>query len=145
MYKNEASPERSDVIIDFIKNRVDPEQTNKLHKHPHSEIVIISSGDMTYSSGSGIENVGEKSVIFNRAGLIHHPFVKQTPIYERYKIKFYEEDLFYQGNDNSFLQEALKNSFIKPLADEDFNEIYTFARSIYRTKNDQSNPKLSCT
>ena len=143
MYKEEQSPAPSDIIIDYIRYRINPEATNKLHKHPHSELVIIATGDMTYTTGGKIVRVGEKSAVYNRAGLIHNPFVKQTPIYERYKIRFYEQDLM-TGNAefDRMITESLSSSYTKALDEAAFEEVFNLARGMSRVKSEMDDSLL---
>lgn len=118
--------------MDYRRRKsVNPEFTNKIHYHPFHELVIIDKGLVTYATDNGIIKVGEKSIVFMPAQTLHNPFVQGTHTYERYKIRFdsdFAEDML---KNCSLLEEALTKPYIKHLTQEDFNEIYLIAKSLY--------------
>lgn len=124
----DLAPESGKMLADYMRARVTKEETNKIQCHSYSEIVFIKSGDMTYSTGDKIVRISAHSIIYNREGMIHNPFVQYSQIYERYKIKFYESDL---TDGCEILKDELKESFVKELCEADFDEIYSSVRRIY--------------
>ena len=140
MFSKENTNKKLSIEIDYLKTRcVSPEDTNKLHYHPYHEFLIIDKGFITYATTNGIINVAEKSIVFMPAHTLHNPYVQNSHPYERYRIRFYSDF------DNGILQPDLLNkfvntSYIKQLSNDDYNDIYSIVKGIYKiVTNDTKN------
>ena len=133
MIPKENINKKSLITIDYLKKKcVSPEDTNKLHYHPYHEFLVLDKGYITYAADSGIIKVAEKSIVFMPAHTLHNPYVQKSHPYERYRIRFYPD--FANGiiSKPELLSEALKNSYIKQLSQNDYNEIYSITESLYK-------------
>lgn len=133
MILGENTNKNTPITIDYLKQKcVSPEDTNKLHYHPFHEFVIIDKGFITYTTDNGISKIAEKSIVYMPAHTLHNPFVHKSHPYERYRIRFYPD--FADGiiTQPHLLSEALKKSYIKQLNKNDFDEIYSITKSLYK-------------
>ena len=136
MILKEKIDKSTSITIDYLrKKNVLPEETNKIHYHPHHEFVIIDKGFVTYATDNGIINIAEKSIVYMPAHTLHNPFVQKSHPYERYRIKFYPE--FADGilTQPHLLNETLKQYYIKQLNENDYNEIYSITKKLYKISN----------
>ena len=124
----EISPVRGTLILDAMKTHVVRSATNRIHNHPYAEIVIVDKGDTVYTSADGTVRLGDKSIVYNPPYSRHNPFVQYSRLYERYKIKFYPEDI----NDGSDLSDILSSPFAKEIPEERFDEIYLATRGLFK-------------
>jgi len=131
MRTQDAPPERGGIEASYIRHYTKPEETNRILSHPYSELMIINHGDVKYASGGRVVRLGDKSVIYNRSGVIHNNFVQESRIYERYRIKFYGEDLSPEDAAGE-IEKALLESYTKELCDGDFQLIWELARATQR-------------
>lgn len=128
-------PDKTNITVDYLKKKlVRPEDTNKIHYHPYYEMVIIDTGFVTYATNSGIIRIADKSIVFMPAHTLHNPFV-QNHLYERYRIRFNGD--FVKGvlTQDTLLDYALKKPYIKQLNQNEFDEIYSIAESLYKLSN----------
>ncbi len=127
--------DKMNFTVDYLKKRYVPlEDTNKIHYHPYYEILIINNGFLTYTTGSGIIKIAEKSIVFMPMNTMHNPFVQNQP-YERYRIRLNKD--FAKGLlvQEELLDYALKKPYIKQLNQKDFDEIYSITESLYKVFN----------
>lgn len=137
----EKMPRTGEIIVDHLRRRVTPDQTNKIHNHSYSEIILIKSGIMTYTTGQKMIRLGVGSVIYNPEGFVHNPFVQYSQVYERYKIKFYRDGISC-GND--IVENIISKEFTKVLSEENFGEMYTRAERIFLALEKEPDNKLAC-
>lgn len=128
---NNEEPLHNEISIDYEKCYVKRENTNKIISHPFCEVIVLNKGDVVYTAGGRMVHLGDKSVIYNPAGMIHNNFVQQSHIYERYRIRFYGEEL------SAMLSDTIATPFTKKLRDEDFTLIFDLAKSIYTSTDKQ--------
>ena len=124
------------ICADHKKDYVEEKNTNKIQSHNYSELLIINKGDIIYAARGKIVRLGDRSVIYNRRDTIHNNYVQHSRLYERYRIKFREEELL----KGEVLRAALSSSFTKELTDESFTMIYELAKSIF---NESSKPQIT--
>lgn len=72
------------------------------------------------------------------AHTLHNPFVQNSHPYERYRIRFYPD--FADGiiTQPHLMSEALKNPYIKQLNKNDFNEIYSITKGLFKIADKDS-------
>ena len=129
MQKNpDNPPERRSLLADHMREHVQKKYTNRIHCHPYSELLVIEHGDVAYTTGGKVLQLGDRSVIYNRAGQIYNHFVKYERIYERYKIKFYEEDLPIPAEAADQVAALLARPYAKRIGEGDFEIINGHAR-----------------
>lgn len=126
----DIGPVYDDFYSDYVRHHVKKENTNRVHSHPYCEILVINRGDVIYVAQGKMVRLGDKSIIYNRAQMIHNNFVQYEHLYERYRINFYEKDVLPSGVDQEAIQEILATSFAKELSDDDFELIYGLAKSV---------------
>jgi len=127
------------ICADHKKDYVEEKNTNKIQSHNYSELLIINKGDIIYAARGKVVRLGDRSVIYNRRDTIHNNYVQHSRLYERYRIKFREEELL-NGEEGEVLRAALSSSFTKELTDESFTMIYELAKSIF---NESSKPQIT--
>jgi len=142
MVPKEITDKKILISMDYLaQRRVSPEDTNKLHYHPYHEFLILNNGFITYATDNGIVKIADKSIVFMPAHTLHNPFVQDTHPYERYIIRFYPD--FADGiiSQPDLLAQQLKNSYIKQLSNNDYDEIYSIVKSMYKivTKDNKDN------
>ena len=117
--------------VDYVKGYIPRETTNKVWCHPQFEILVIVKGSITYNDKKGVSKVGDKSVVFFRAHEVHNPCVDESVLYERYRVSFFgaaASDILGEGFN---VDKELSVSYKKGLSDSDFNEIFTYIKSLY--------------
>lgn len=128
----DAPPNKNEISADYIKHYTKKEGTNKTLSHPYSEILVINKGDVIYTARGKVLRLIDRSIIYNRQGSIHNNFVQESRLYERFRIKFYEEDVLSGETDATLIKTALAASFAKELYEDDFSLIWELAKGINR-------------
>lgn len=111
------------ISVNYMKDHISEEETNKIWCHPYYELMVIIQGDVTYSSNEGITRITDKSVVFTRAHEVHNPFVHDSQIYERYKVRFNIGFARRILKDAYGIDKEISRSYKKGLSDADFDEI----------------------
>ncbi len=142
MFQKEVCPERGELEISYAKHFVHPEQTNKLHRHPCCELVIIDKGEVTLTALGKTVKVGERSIIFYPAGLIHNPFTSSLYLYERYRVRFHTEDILSSAPDDG-LGDFLHSHSVKKLCDADFDSVISCAGLLRRASGGDTAAEIS--
>ncbi len=136
MIPDDYMDKNTSIAVDYLKKKtILPEETNKIHYHSRHEFVIINKGLATYATNEGAIKISDMSIVFMPAHTLHNPFIKNSTVYERYRIKFTDD--FAKGilARPQLLDESLKKPFIKQLNKDDFDEIYSTAEQLYKFSN----------
>ena len=135
MFLEESYPERNLVSADYLKRFVDPTSTNKLHRHPCCEIMIIEKGEVAVTALGNTVNLGAESVIFYPPGLIYKYFTSSKEMYARYRIRFYPEIL---SNISEDISDRLSKYTAKNLNHGDFEDVLSLAKLIYKRSSERA-------
>jgi len=118
------------ISVNYMKEHISEEETNKIWCHPYYELMVIISGEVTYSSNEGITRVTDKSVVFTRAHEVHNPFVHDSQIYERYKVRFNSDFARRILKDSYGIDKEISRSYKKGVSDADFDEILRSVKNL---------------
>lgn len=130
MINEEYISEDGLIAVDYMKGYIPEERTNKIWCHPHYELMVVIRGYITYNDNKGVSKVGDKSVVFIKAHEVHNPFVHNSELYERYKVRFSKSFIKEILRDGYDIDDALSISYKKGLSDVDFNEILCLVKSL---------------
>ena len=136
MFLKEDYPIPGEIEISYGKHHVSPENTNKLHRHPCCELVVIRSGEVTLTALGTTVKVYGRSIIFYPEGLIHNPFTSGEVLYERYKLRFYPETVL--GAECDEISDYIGSFSARSVADESFENIIAVAKILHRTVGEGS-------
>ena len=141
----DEAPARGSIHCDYMKDIIEKERTNRIHCHPYAELMVIRQGDVIYTARGETRRLGNKCIIYNRAGMIHNQFVQDDHLYERYKIRFYPQDLPASKQEGALLAKVLDLPLVKELEKEDFDLIYTLCKDISDLSQDINADTLAAT
>ena len=115
--------------IEYFKGIGAQKDQKALHSHSVDEISLIINGDITYISDDIITKVSGKSLICSKAYHLHNPYIAPDCLYERYQLSVHFEYLY---DTLPAIYQMATPSFIAPLSDEDFNDLYDYISIINR-------------
>lgn len=141
MIEKETYPERDEISTDYVKHFVNPDNTNKFHRHPCCELMIINRGEATVLADERTSNFGEHYISFYPPNQLHKQSTSAKEIYERYRIRFFPEKI-YNAFSNADLNSFLRKFTIKKIAPADFEAIISLAKLLHR-ETAKSDKKLS--
>ena len=142
-HTHDESPARGSIHCDYMRDIIEKERTNRIHCHPYAELMVIRQGDVIYTARGETRRLGNKCIIYNRAGMIHNQFVQDDHLYERYKICFYPQDLPASKQEGDLLAKVLDLPLVKELEEEDFDLIYTLCKDIADLSGDINTDPLT--
>ena len=131
MQEIESYPKSDEIETDYVKHFVNLANTNKSHRHPCCELMIINKGEATLLANEKTSNFGEHHVSFYPPNLLHKQFTSGKEIYERYRIRFYPEKICDELCDTELFA-FLHNFTVKKIASTDFEAILSLARILHR-------------
>ena len=129
MFTEESYPERGFIATDYLKKFVTPGSTNKLHRHPCCELMVIERGEVAVTALGDTVRVYGGAVIFHPSEVIYKHFTSSKELYERYRIRFYPE--LFDSADEKF-RECLLTHTVKTLSHSDFEDVLTLAKLLHK-------------
>ena len=131
MFDSEIYPERNEIETDYIKHFVTPANTNKGHRHPCCELMIINRGEATLLANEKTSKFGEHHISFYPPNLLHKQFTSDKEIYERYRIRFYPEKISLALGGEA-LDDFLHKFTVKKVSSSDFESILSLTKILHR-------------
>jgi YesN/AraC family two-component response regulator len=131
MFDSEIYPERNEIETDYIKHFVIPANTNKGHRHPCCELMIINRGEATLLANEKTSKFGEHHISFYPPNLLHKQFTSDKEIYERYRIRFYPEKISLALGGEA-LDDFLHKFTVKKVSSSDFESILSLTKILHR-------------
>ena len=129
---HQTLPHKNAVYCDYLNEHISRDRTDRILSHPYAELIAIRQGEIIYTARGETRRLGDRAVIYNRAGLTHNQFVQEHRLYERYKIFFCTD----APADDATLRRLLDTpNTVKELSAEDFDLIFALCTHIHHVSN----------